>query len=137
VEEGIVAGGGTAFVNALPALNRLHLEGDEKTGVDILRRALEEPLRQIAYNAGAEGSVVVAAVKDFEPGKGFNALTGAYEDMFEAGIIDPVKVTRSGLQNAASIAGMLLTTETIITDLPEKEKAPAMPPGGGMGGMDY
>jgi chaperonin GroEL len=137
VEEGIVAGGGTAFVNALPALDRLHLEGDEKTGVDILRRALEEPLRQIAYNAGAEGSVVVAAVKSFEPGKGFNALTGAYEDMFEAGIIDPVKVTRSGLQNAASIAGMLLTTETIITDLPEKEKAPAMPPGGGMGGMDY
>jgi chaperonin GroEL len=137
VEEGIVAGGGTAFVNALPALDRLHLEGDEKTGVDILRRALEEPLRQIAYNAGAEGSVVVAAVKGFAPGKGFNALTGAYEDMFEAGIIDPVKVTRSGLQNAASIAGMLLTTETIITDVPEKEKAPAMPPGGGMGGMDY
>jgi chaperonin GroEL len=137
VEEGIVAGGGTAFVNALPALNRLHLEGDEKTGVDILRRALEEPLRQIAYNAGAEGSVVVAAVKGFAPGKGFNALSGEYEDMFEAGIIDPVKVTRSGLQNAASIAGMLLTTETIITDLPEKEKAPPMPPGGGMGGMDY
>jgi chaperonin GroEL len=137
VEEGIVAGGGTAFVNALPALDRLHLDGDEKTGVDILRRALEEPLRQIAYNAGAEGSVVVAAVKGFAPGKGFNALTGAYEDMFEAGIIDPVKVTRSGLQNAASIAGMLLTTETIITDVPEKEKAPAMPPGGGMGGMDY
>jgi chaperonin GroEL len=137
VEEGIVAGGGTAFVNALPALDRLHLEGDEKTGVDILRRALEEPLRQIAYNAGAEGSVVVAAVKGFEPGKGFNALNGQYEDMFEAGIIDPFKVTRSGLQNAASIAGMLLTTETIITDVPEKEKAPAMPPGGGMGGMDY
>src|SRR5437868_3497748 len=137
VEEGIVAGGGTAFINALSALDRLHLEGDEKTGVDILRRALEEPLRQIAFNAGAEGSVVVAAVKGFAPGKGFNALNGAYEDMFEAGIIDPVKVTRSGLQNAASIAGMLLTTETIITDLPEKEKAPPMPPGGGMGGMDY
>src|ERR671939_223925 len=137
VEEGIVAGGGTAFVNALPALDKLQLDGDERTGVEILRRALEEPLRQIAYNAGAEGSVVVAAVKGFEPGKGFNALNGAYEDMFEAGIIDPVKVTRSGLQNAASIAGMLLTTETIITDLPEKEKAPAMPPGGGMGGMDY
>jgi chaperonin GroEL len=137
VEEGIVAGGGTAFINALPALDRLQLDGDEKTGVAILRRALEEPLRQIALNAGAEGSVVVAAVKGFEPGKGFNALTGAYEDMFAAGIIDPVKVTRSGLQNAASIAGMLLTTETIITDLPEKEKAPAMPPGGGMGGMDY
>src|SRR5919201_1774053 len=137
VEEGVVAGGGTAFLNALPALDRLQLEGDEKTGVAILRRALEEPLRQIALNAGAEGSVVVAAIKGFEPGKGFNALNGAYEDMFAAGIIDPVKVTRSGLQNAASIAGMLLTTETIITDLPEKEKAPAMPPGGGMGGMDY
>jgi chaperonin GroEL len=137
VEEGIVAGGGTAFVNALPALDSLKLDGDEKTGVDILRRALEEPLRQIAYNAGAEGSVVVAAVKGFEPGKGYNARTGEYVDMFAAGVIDPVKVTRSGLQNAASIAGMLLTTETIVTDLPEKEKAPAMPPGGGMGGMDY
>src|SRR5947209_10565886 len=136
VEEGIVAGGGTALVNALPALDRLALSGDEATGANILRRALEEPLRQIAFNAGAEGSVVVAAVKGFEPGKGFNALTGAYEDMFAAGIIDPVKVTRSGLQNAASIAGMLLTTETLITDLPEPERAPAMPPGG-MGGMDY
>src|SRR5919199_4072093 len=134
VEEGIVAGGGTALVNALPALEKLQLQGDERTGVDILRRALEEPLRQIAFNAGAEGSVVVAAVKGFEPGKGFDARTGEYTDMFRAGIIDPAKVTRSGLQNAASIAGMLLTTETIITDLPEKEKAPAMPPGGG---MDY
>ncbi len=134
VEEGIVAGGGTAFVNALPALDTLKLDGDEKTGVDILRRALEEPLRQIAYNAGAEGSVVVAAVKGFAAGKGYNARTGEYVDMFGAGVIDPVKVTRSGLQNAASIAGMLLTTETIVTDLPEKEKAPAMPPGGG---MDY
>src|ERR671938_414346 len=134
VEEGIVAGGGTALVNALPALDKLQLDGDERTGVEILRRALEEPLRQIAFNAGAEGSVVVAAVKGFEPGKGFDARTGEYTDMFKAGIIDPAKVTRSGLQNAASIAGMLLTTETIITDLPEKEKAPAMPPGGG---MDY
>jgi chaperonin GroEL len=134
VEEGIVAGGGVALINALPALDKLKLAGDEKTGVDILRRALEEPMRQIAFNAGAEGSVVVAAVKGFEPGKGFNAKTGAYEDMFKAGVIDPVKVTRSALQSAASIAGMLLTTETIITDLPEKEKAPAMPPGGG---MDY
>jgi len=140
VEEGIVAGGGTAFINALPALDRLQLTGDEKTGVDILRRALEEPLRQIAYNAGAEGSVVVAAVKGFEPGKGYNAASGAYVDMFGAGVIDPVKVTRSALQNAASIGGMLLTTETIITDLPEKGSAgPAMPAGGmgGMGGMDY
>ncbi len=135
VEEGIVAGGGTAFINALPALDKLQLTGDEKTGVDILRRALEEPLRQIAFNAGAEGSVVVAAVKGFEPGKGYNARTGEYVDMFGAGVIDPVKVTRSGLQNAASIAGMLLTTETIVTDLPEKSNsAAAMPPGGG---MDY
>jgi len=140
VEEGIVAGGGTAFINALPALDRLQLTGDEKTGVDILRRALEEPLRQIAYNAGAEGSVIVAAVKGFEPGKGYNAASGEYQDMFQAGVIDPVKVTRSALQNAASIAGMLLTTETIITDLPEKGSGgPAMPAGGmgGMGGMDY
>jgi len=140
VEEGIVAGGGTAFINALPALDRLQLAGDEKTGVDILRRALEEPLRQIAYNAGAEGSVIVAAVKGFEPGKGYNAASGVYQDMFQAGVIDPVKVTRSALQNAASIAGMLLTTETIITDLPEKGSGgPAMPAGGmgGMGGMDY
>ncbi len=135
VEEGIVAGGGTAFINALPALNNLNLEGDEKTGVDILRRALEEPLRQIAFNAGAEGSVVVAAVKGFEAGKGYNARTGEYQDMFQAGVIDPVKVTRSGLQNAASIAGLMLTTETIVTDLPEKTPPPAMPGGGG--GMDY
>ena len=134
VEEGMVAGGGTAFINALPALDKLEVAGDEKTGVDILRRALEEPLRQIAKNAGAEGSVVVNAVRGSTPGTGFNALTGVYEDMFKAGVIDPLKVTRSGLQNAASIAAMLLTTETIITDLPEKKMAPAMP-GGGM--SDY
>jgi chaperonin GroEL len=132
VEEGIVAGGGTSLINALPALDRVQLTGDQATGVSIIRRALEEPLRQIAQNAGAEGSVVVAAVKGFEPGKGFNALTGEYQNMFEAGVIDPAKVVRSGLQNAASIAGMVLTTATIITDIPEKEKAPAMPPGGGM-----
>jgi len=132
VEEGMVAGGGTALVNALPALDKVEATGDEKTGVDILRRALEEPLRQIAKNAGAEGSVVVNAVRNSAAGTGFNALSGAYEDMFKAGVIDPLKVTRSGLQNAASIAAMLLTTETIITDIPEKEKAPAMPGGGGM-----
>ncbi len=130
VEEGMVAGGGVALINALPALDRLEVTGDEKTGVDILRRALEEPLRQIAKNAGAEGSVVVNAVKNSPVGVGFNALTGVYEDMFKAGVIDPVKVTRSGLQNAASVATMLLTTETIITDIPEKEKAPAAPAGG-------
>jgi len=123
IEEGIVAGGGTALINALPALDRLQLTGDEATGANILRRALEEPLRQIAHNAGAEGSVVVAAVRAAKQGTGFNALSGQYEDMFAAGVLDPLKVTRSGLQNAASIAGMLLTTETIITDLPAKEKA--------------
>jgi chaperonin GroEL len=134
VEEGMVAGGGTALINALPVLDSLDVTGDEKTGVAILRRALEEPLRQIAKNAGAEGSVVVNAVRNSEPGVGFNALTGTYEDMFKAGIIDPVKVTRAGLQNAASVAAMLLTTESIISDIPEKG-APAMPAGGGMG--DY
>jgi chaperonin GroEL len=136
VEEGMVAGGGTALVNALPALDKVEATGDEKTGVDILRRALEEPLRQIAKNAGAEGSVVVNTVRNSPAGTGFNALTGGYEDMFKAGVIDPLKVTRSGLQNAASIAAMLLTTETIITDIPEKEKASAMPGGGG-GMPDY
>jgi chaperonin GroEL len=136
VEEGMVAGGGTALVNALPALDKVQATGDEKTGVDILRRALEEPLRQIAKNAGAEGSVVVNTVRNSPAGTGFNALTGGYEDMFKAGVIDPLKVTRSGLQNAASIAAMLLTTETIITDIPEKEKAAAMPGGGG-GMPDY
>ncbi len=120
VEEGMVAGGGTALVNALPALDKVEATGDEKTGVDILRRALEEPLRQIAKNAGAEGSVVVNTVRNSPPGTGFNALTGAYEDMFKAGVIDPLKVTRSGLQNAASIAAMLLTTETNITHIPDK-----------------
>ena len=131
VEEGMVAGGGNALINALSALDSLEVTGDEKTGVQILRRALEEPLRQIAKNAGAEGSVVVNAVRASATGVGFNALTGEYVDMFKAGVIDPLKVTRSGLQNAASVATMLLTTETIITDLPEKEKASA---GGGPGG---
>jgi chaperonin GroEL len=133
VEEGMVAGGGTALVNAMPALDKLEVSGDEKTGVAILRRALEEPLRQIAKNAGAEGSVVVNTVKNSPAGVGFNALTGVFEDMFKAGVIDPLKVTRAGLQNAASVATMLLTTETIITDIPEKSSAPSMP-GGGMGG---
>jgi chaperonin GroEL len=131
----MVAGGGTALVNAIPVLDTLEVSGDEKTGVDILRRALEEPLRQIAKNAGAEGSVVVNAVRHSPPNVGFNALTGEYVDMFKAGVIDPLKVTRSGLQNAASVATMLLTTETIVTDIPEKEKAPAMAGGGGM--SDY
>ena len=135
VEEGMVAGGGSVLVHAVPALDKVEALGDEAVGVGILRRALEEPLRQIAINAGQEGSVVVDAVRKLEPGHGYDAQKGEYTDMFAAGIIDPAKVTRSALENAASVAGLLLTTETIITDLPEKEKAsmPGMPPGG----MDY
>jgi chaperonin GroEL len=128
VEEGIVAGGGTAYINARPALEKLTLEGDEAVGGEIVRRALEEPLRQIAENAGYDGGVVVAEVERQGKNVGCNALTGQYEDMFKAGIVDPAKVTRSALQNAASIASMLLTTETLVTDLPEKENAPAAPP---------
>jgi chaperonin GroEL len=133
VEEGMVAGGGSVLIHALPALDKVEVLGDEKIGVNILRRALEEPLRQIAVNAGMEGSVVVEAVRKLEPGHGYDADKGEYVDLFAAGVIDPAKVTRSALENAASVAGLLLTTETIITDLPEKEKAmPGMPPGGGM-----
>jgi len=135
IEEGMVAGGGTVLVHAVPALDGVEALGDEAVGVHILRRALEEPLRQIAANAGLEGSVVVDAVRKMEPGHGYDAAKGEYTDMFAAGIIDPAKVTRSALENAASVAALLLTTETIITDIPEKEKAgmPGMPPGG----MDY
>ena len=135
VEEGIVAGGGTTFIDILPALDKLQVEGDVKVGVDIVRRAIEEPVRQIANNAGLEGSVVVENVKKAGDGVGFNALKNDYVDMIAAGIVDPAKVTRSALQNAASIAAMVLTTETLVADKPEKE-AP-MPAGGagGMGGM--
>ncbi|MCL4514814.1 MAG: chaperonin GroEL, partial [Firmicutes bacterium] len=133
VEEGIVPGGGTALINVLPALNKVEATGDVKTGMEIVKKALEEPLRWIAINAGTEGAVVVEKVRDQKPGTGFNALTGQYVDMIGAGIVDPAKVTRSALQNAASIASMLLTTETLIVDKPEEEKAvPGMPPGGGM-----
>jgi chaperonin GroEL len=124
VEEGLVAGGGTALLQALPALDALTLEGDAAVGVAILRRALEAPIRQIAENAGKEGSVIVAAVRDMPAGQGYDALKGEYGDMFEKGIVDAAKVTRSALQNAASIAGMVLTTETLVTDKPE-EKQPA------------
>ncbi len=133
VEEGIVAGGGIAFINALPALDRQldTYEGasDERTGVAILRRALEEPLRRIAANAGLEGSVIVEEVRKRQPGEGFDAARGEYVNMIERGIIDPLKVTRSALENAASIATMIMTTETLVTEVPEKEKpaAPAMP----------
>ena len=137
VEEGIVAGGGTTFLDILPALDKLDVEGDEKVGVNIVRRAIEEPVRQIAQNAGLEGSVVVENVKKAGTGIGFNALKNEYVDMLKAGIVDPAKVTRSALQNAASIASMVLTTETLVADQPEKEApAPAGAPGmGGMPGM--
>lgn len=121
VEEGIVAGGGTTFLDILPALDKLEVEGDEKVGVNIVKRAIEEPVRQIAQNAGLEGSVVVENVKKAGTGIGFNALKNEYVDMLKAGIVDPAKVTRSALQNAASIASMVLTTETLVADKPEKK----------------
>lgn len=135
-QEGIVPGGGVALVRVIPVLEKMKLEGDEKIGVDIVKRAIEEPLRQIAENAGLEGSVVVQRIKQEKTNTGFDVNQDAYVDMIEAGVIDPTKVTRSALQNAASIAALLLTTEAVITDKPEKD-APHMPPmpGGGMGGM--
>ena len=137
VEEGIVAGGGVALIRAQQALADFAIEGhDEQVGVDILRRALEAPIRQIASNAGAEGSIVVAKVRDGEGAYGYNAETEVYEDLVKAGVIDPTKVVRSALQNAASIAGLLLTTEAVVVEKPQEEAAaPAMPGGGGMGGM--
>ena len=138
VAEGIVAGGGTALLQVQPALAKIKATGDEKTGVEIVKRAIEEPVRQIDYNAGLEGAVIVDTIKRSRKGYGFNALTEEYVDMIEAGIVDPTKVTRSALQNAASIASMVLTTESIVADKPAKEGAamPAMPPmGGGMPGM--
>jgi len=137
VEEGIVSGGGTALVNVYSAVAAVEATGDEKTGVNIILRSLEEPIRTIAANAGQEGSVIVERLKKEQVGVGYNAATGEWVNMFEAGIIDPVKVTRSALQNAASVAGLFLTTEAVITDKPEKDKAPAGMPGGmgDMGGM--
>jgi chaperonin GroEL len=142
VEEGIVPGGGVALINAIAALDSVEATGDVATGVNILRRALEEPMRQIAANAGQDGSVVVETVRRMAKEQGnnniaYNVLTGEYGDMVAEGIIDPTKVTRSAVENAASIAGMILTTEALITDIPEEK--PAMPAGGGggMGGMDY
>ncbi len=133
VEEGIVAGGGTTFIDILPVLDEFHEEGDVQTGINLVKRAVEEPVRQIAANAGLEGSVIVAKVKSTEAGVGFNALTEEYVDMIEAGIVDPAKVTRTALQNAASIAALVLTTETLVADKPEP--APAAPAAPGMGGM--
>jgi chaperonin GroEL len=138
VEEGVVPGGGVAYLRAVPALEKLEaeLEGDQRIGVRIVKRALEEPMRYIASNAGAEGSIVVQRVRDLKTQEGYDAASDTYGDMLEKGIIDPTKVTRSALQNAASIAGLLMTTEALVTELPEKEAAPMMPGGGGMGGME-
>jgi chaperonin GroEL len=136
VEEGIVPGGGVALLNAQAALDKLDLEGDEATGALIVRRALEEPLKQIAHNAGLEGGVIVERVRGLDQGHGLNAATGEYEDMLRVGIIDPTKVTRSALQNAASIAALFLTTEALVAEKPEKQPAaPAGMPGGG--DMDF
>jgi chaperonin GroEL len=137
VEEGIVPGGGVALLRCVPALDKLKAEGEEQIGVNIVKRALEEPLRLIAANAGHEGAVVVEKVKVHNSANyGFNAESESYGDLVEAGVIDPTKVTRTALQNAASIASLLLTTEALVCEIPEKdEKAPAGPPGGMGGGM--
>jgi len=136
VEEGIIPGGGVALLRCIPAINTVKLEGDEKIGLDIVRRALEEPLRQIANNAGQEGSVILQRVKEQKTNYGYNAETDAIVDMIQSGVIDPTKVTRTALENASSIAGLMITTETVVSDIPEEDKAssgPAgMPPGGGM-----
>ncbi|HBY56557.1 MAG TPA: chaperonin GroEL [Candidatus Atribacteria bacterium] len=130
VEEGIVAGGGTVLLNIIPALEELQLEGDEKIGVEIIKKALEKPAKQISLNGGYEGSVIVEKLKSKEKGIGFDVTTGEFTDMVKRGIVDPAKVTRSALQNAASIGGMILTTECLVTDKPEEKKEGAMPPGG-------
>ncbi len=135
VEEGSIPGGGVALLNAMPVLNKLKASGDEATGVKIIRKAVEEPIRWIAINAGRDGSVVVDTVKRSKAGTGYDAVADDFGNMMEKGIIDPTKVVRSALENAASIAGMVLVTESLVTDIPEKEKMPAMPPGGGMEGM--
>jgi chaperonin GroEL len=137
VEEGIVAGGGVALVRAASVIAKLELSGDEAVGAAIVARAAEEPLRQLAINGGFEGGVIVERVKTADGNTGFNVATGEFVDMIKEGILDPAKVTRSALQNAASVAGLLLTTECLITDVKEEKEAAAMPqPGmGGMGGM--
>jgi len=135
VEEGILPGGGVALLNALPVLDKLEVSGDEATGVEIVKKAMEDPIRCIADNAGKDGSVIVDAVKKSPAGVGYYAEAGEFGNMVEKGIIDPTKVVRSALQNAASIATMVLITESLVSDIPEKEKAPEMPAGGGMGGM--
>jgi chaperonin GroEL len=137
VEEGIVPGGGVALLNAQAALDKVDLEGDELTGAAIVRRALEEPMKQIEHNAGLEGGVIVEKVRALDPGFGLNAATGEYQDMIKAGVVDPTKVTRSALQNASSVASLLLTTEALVVEIPEKRKAaPAAQHGGGGGGYE-
>jgi len=136
VEEGIVAGGGVALLQSAPALDELKLSGDEATGANIVKVALEAPLKQIAFNSGLEPGVVAEKVRNLPAGHGLNAQTNEYEDLLKAGVADPVKVTRSALQNAASIAALFLTTEAVVADKPEKAAAPADPTGG-MGGMDF
>jgi chaperonin GroEL len=137
VEEGIVAGGGVALLRAAIGLRTLGLTGDEQLGANIVARAIEEPLRWIATNAGHEGSIVVQRVREMNDDEGFNAQTERYEDLVQAGVIDPTKVVRSALQNAASIASLLLTTEAVISQLPEEKTGAAAQPGGGMGGGMY
>jgi chaperonin GroEL len=136
VEEGIVPGGGVAYIRTIPVLDKVEVENeDQKTGVQIVKRALEEPLRQIVENAGGEGSVVVQKVMEGKDDFGFNARTETYENLYEAGVIDPTKVARVALENAASIAAMVLTTDCVVVDEPEEEKAAAAGMGGGMPGM--
>lgn len=137
VEEGIVPGGGVALIRGQKAIEGLRLKGDQAIGAEIIRRAVEQPLRTLADNAGVEGSIVVQEVKSRKGAEGYNVATGEYVDLVKAGVVDPTKVTRSALQNAASIAGLLLTTEAVVTELPEKEKAAAPAGGGHGGGMDY
>ena len=140
VEEGIVAGGGVAFIRSQKALDNLKLQGDEQTGLEIVRRAVEAPMRQLADNAGQEGALIVQEVKKRSGNEGYDVAANQYTDLLKAGIVDPTKVARTALQNASSISGLLLTTEALVTELPEKEKPlPAGGPGGmgGMGGMDY
>jgi chaperonin GroEL len=138
VEEGVVPGGGVALLRCQKALEKVRgADDDEKTGIEIVRRALEEPIRIIVQNAGAEGAVVVGKVKESaKPNYGYNAQTDEYEDLVAAGVIDPTKVVRAALQGAASVAGLLITTEAMVAEIPQK-KGPAMPAGGSMGGMDY
>jgi len=135
VEEGIIPGGGVAYLRCLPALEKMKLEGDQQIGVNIVKKALEEPIKMIAANAGMEGSIVVEKVKEKKGAFGFNARTDQYEDMIAAGVIDPTKVARFALQNAASVAALMLTTQCMIADKPEEKGAgggmPSMPPGGG------